>query len=81
MLSHLPFTERIYHGPRLSLLVLGRHDIETAQINVPYAVVSITDPEREAATLAESPNAGRNGAADFGIERTDECLTRRSQRR
>lgn len=56
MVSHLPFAARIYHGPRLSFLVLGRHEIETAKIDVPYAVVSVTDPEREAAILAESPN-------------------------
>jgi predicted protein tyrosine phosphatase len=56
MLSHLPFIERIYHGLHLSFLVLGRHDIETIQLDVPYAVISATDPEREAAILAESPN-------------------------
>ncbi len=54
MLSHLPFPERIYTGPRLSFLVLNRWEAASAIPALPYAVISVTDPEREEATLAES---------------------------
>ena len=56
MLSHQPFAERIYHGPQLSFLVLNRFEAATVAPEMPYAVISITDPEREEAALAESPN-------------------------
>ena len=55
MLSHLPFAERIYRGSVVDFLVLGRHDIETVVPAVPYLVVSVTDPDRTEAVLAESP--------------------------
>jgi len=56
MLSHRPFAERIYRGPRMSFLVLNRHEAETAVPDVPYLVISVTDPERDEAALAESPD-------------------------
>lgn len=56
MLSHLPFNERIYHGSAVDFLVLGRHDIEIVVPDVPYLVVSVTDPDRMEVVLAESPH-------------------------
>src|SRR5262249_36226812 len=47
--------ERIYRGSNLDLLVLGREEARTVTPHEPYAVISITDPEREEAILAESP--------------------------
>ena len=56
MLSHKPFQERIYVGSRLRFLVLNRYDAATAELEIPYLVISIMDPEREEAALAESAN-------------------------
>ena len=40
----------------MSFLVLNRFEAATVVPDVPYLVVSITDPEREEAALAGSPN-------------------------
>ncbi len=37
-------------------MVLNRYEVATATPDKPYLVISITDPEREEAALAESPN-------------------------
>ncbi len=56
MLSHKPFAERIYPGQYISFLVLNRYEIATVMPEVAYLVISVTDPEREEAVLADSPN-------------------------
>lgn len=56
MLSLKPFAERIYHGSRVNFLVLNRFDVATVKPDVPYLVISVTDPERDEAVLAESAN-------------------------
>ncbi len=56
MVSHLPFAERIYHGSRRSFLVLNRYEAATATPDMPYIVISVADPERGDARLAESPH-------------------------
>ncbi len=56
MLSHKPFTERIYQGSRVNFLVLNRYEVETVMPEVPYLVLSVTDPERPEAILAASPH-------------------------
>lgn len=40
----------------MDLLVLSRREAESVVPNAPYVVVSITDPDRDAAELAESPD-------------------------
>ena len=56
MLSHKPIAARIYRGSVVDFLVLSRHEIAAALPDVPYVVVSVTDPDRMEATLAESPH-------------------------
>lgn len=46
--------ERIYKGAKLKLLVLGRGEIGTFSALLPYAVISITDPEKEDADIYQS---------------------------
>jgi predicted protein tyrosine phosphatase len=45
----------IVDGPRMKFLVLGRADIMTRTLDVPYIVVSVTDCEAPKAKIAESP--------------------------
>ena len=47
--------QRTYNGSRLKFLVLGRADIRTITPDVPYIVISITDPDKPDAEIAESP--------------------------
>ena len=56
MLSHKPFQERIYQGSHMSFLVLNRYEAATATPDMPYLVISVTDPEREEVVLAETAN-------------------------
>ena len=51
-----PPSERIYQGNRINFLILNRFDVETTLLDVPYVIVSVTDPERPEATIADSPN-------------------------
>lgn len=51
----LPPLQRVYHGPRMAFLVLGRSLIGSVIPKVPYLVISVTDPERSEANLAASP--------------------------
>lgn len=51
-----PPLERIYHGERVSFLILNRFDVETTAPAVPYLVISVTDAERPDAVIAELPN-------------------------
>jgi len=53
--DRIPPLERIYAGPRLKFLVLGRAEVATVTPDVPYIVASITDPEQPEADIAESP--------------------------
>ena len=55
MLPHNPL-ERIYQGPRVDFLVLNRYQVAEVTPDVPYLIISVTDPEREEAVLAESPH-------------------------
>lgn len=50
-----PPLQRIYRGPRMAFLVLGRTLIGSVVPEVPYLVISVTDPERSEASLAASP--------------------------
>lgn len=47
--------DRIFRGAQVDLLVLGREDVQSVVPSDPYIVISITDPDREIAELAESP--------------------------
>lgn len=47
--------QRIYRGPRMAFLVLGRTLIGSVVPEVPYLVISVTDPERSEAIFAASP--------------------------
>lgn len=53
--DRIPPLERIYEGPRLKFLVLGRAEVATVTPDVSYIVASITDPEQPEAVIAESP--------------------------
>lgn len=52
----LPLAERIFKGSRYQLLALGRDDIGDFTPDVPYLVISISDPERPEPALAASPH-------------------------
>jgi len=51
----VPLLDRVYHGSRMKLLVLGRIDIGKLELQIPYAVHSITDPERPQAAIPPRP--------------------------
>lgn len=51
----VPPLERIYQGSRMNFLVLGRTDVRTVTPHVPYIVISVTDPDKPDADIAESP--------------------------
>lgn len=53
-LHDLPLKERIFQGTRVQFLVLNREDMKTFVAEVPYLVISVTDPEKHAAEIAES---------------------------
>src|SRR5262245_53305541 len=57
-LNDRPPLERIYAGAGLNLLVLGRKEVQSVVPAIPYVVVSITDPGRGEAKLADSPLRG-----------------------
>ena len=48
--------ERIFAGSNYKFLVLSRTDIKTFVSELPYLIISITDPETPDAEIAESPN-------------------------
>ncbi len=47
----VPPLERVYRGGRISLLVLDRAQIADLAPEVPYLVISVTDPDRPDASL------------------------------
>lgn len=49
-----PPLERVQRGSHVDLLVLSRREAESVAPNAPHVVISITDPDRDAAELAES---------------------------
>lgn len=51
-----PINERIFHGKMLQFLVLGREEIKSFTSNLPYLIISVTDPNNSDAEIAESPN-------------------------
>lgn len=51
----VPPLQRVYRGPRMSFLVLGRDLAGSTAPDLPYVVISITDPRRPEARLAASP--------------------------
>lgn len=50
----LPPLERIYKGSAIQLLVLSRDEVSIVAPQVPYIVISITDPEKDDAVIADS---------------------------
>lgn len=50
----LPPLERIYKGSSIHLLVLSRDEVSIVAPQVPYIVISITDPEKDDALIADS---------------------------
>ena len=53
--DNLPLSEKIFHGTRFQFLVLSRAEIKCFTAELPYLVISVTDPEQPAAKIAESP--------------------------
>jgi len=51
-----PPLERVYLGKRVSFLILNRFEAAAVALDVPYLILSITDPERLEATFAASPH-------------------------
>ena len=51
----IPLLERVYEGERVDLLVLGRAQIADLTPEVPYIVISVTDPDRTDASVLETP--------------------------
>jgi hypothetical protein len=50
------FSERIFKGSRYQFLALGRDEIKTFMPDVPYLVVSISDPDKPETEIPDSPN-------------------------
>ncbi len=48
--------ERIFHGKRFQLLALSREEIKQFTSDLPYLIISVTDPNNSDAEIAESPN-------------------------
>ena len=53
--SDTPLSERFFNGRRFQFLVLSRVAVETFTADIPYLVVSVTDPEEPEANISESP--------------------------
>ncbi len=52
--DELPALDRIYRGPHMNFLVLGRSEIRTEMPEMPYLVISVTDPDKPDAEIAAS---------------------------
>lgn len=52
----VPPLERLYTGERVGLLVLGRAQIADLTPEVPYIVISVTDPDRTDASVLPTPS-------------------------
>lgn len=50
-----PLEPDVLGGPRMWFLVLSRHRVARVRPNVPYVVVSVTDPGSAEAEIADSP--------------------------
>lgn len=48
--------ERIFKGPRYQLLALSRDDIRAFMPDVPYLVISVSDPDKPEPEIPDSPN-------------------------
>lgn len=55
LFQNVPIEERIFKGSKYNFLVVGRAEIESFTPEVPYIVISITDPEKEEAKIFDSP--------------------------
>ncbi|MDQ4122971.1 MAG: hypothetical protein M3209_16155 [Acidobacteriota bacterium] len=51
----LSLTERIFQGTQVQFLVLSRVDIQSFTAEIPYLVISVTDPDKPEAEIAEAP--------------------------
>ena len=51
-----PIAERIFKGSLYQLLALGRDEIKTFVPEVPYLIVSVSDPNKPEAEIVDSPN-------------------------
>lgn len=51
----VPPLERVYKGERVSLLVLGRAYVADLTPEVPYLVISVTDPDKSDAFVLPNP--------------------------
>lgn len=49
-----PLSERYFNGAQIHFLVLSRVEIETFEADIPYLVISVTDPDQPEAVTAES---------------------------
>jgi predicted protein tyrosine phosphatase len=52
--SGTPLSERFFNGTRFQFLVLSRAEVESFTAELPYLVISITDPEQPEASIPES---------------------------
>ena len=52
--NKLPIKERIFHGRKVKILVLGREEIRDFSFDKPYLVISVTDPEKLEADIFQS---------------------------
>jgi hypothetical protein len=51
----LPLRERIFKGPRYQLLALGRDEVSAFEPEVPFVVISVSDPGRAGPDIADTP--------------------------
>src|SRR5687767_3288978 len=50
----IPLAARIFKGSRYQLLALGRDEIKTFLPEVPYLIVSVSDPDKPESEIADS---------------------------
>ena len=52
--SGTPLSEQFFRGTRFQFLVLSRAVVETFTADIPYLIISITDPEQPEANISDS---------------------------
>ena len=52
----LSIEERIFHGQKIKVLVLGREEIKDFISEKPYLIISVTDPRNPEAEIIQSSN-------------------------
>lgn len=54
--KNLPVDQRIFSGSKYKFLVLGRDEIKDFEVDFPYIIISVTDPETAEAEIFASGN-------------------------